>query len=695
MRITSIILFLLISINSFCQWQQTEGPITNIGISDIVSCDSAVIASAPCGTFISTNNGDSWTPVNPANFNTHVIFKNELYLGGESIRKVLQINEHWIESYSLYKKGKTSGFYSDDQNIYAALEDAGFYYSNNGKNWTNFNDGLPSEGHTTTSNTTYYLHDLFAIDGNKQYIFVGTKEGIYRTQKTNLNWTSVNNNLDNIKVNAILCKDTIVFIAKENKIYKSVDNGTTWQLSNTFSSNDRINKLIAINDSIFALTKLEGIYISDNNGTDWTANNNGLKYLSTSSITKHKNQFFLANEDGVFIDIMNWQKVSRHIICSHILDLEKNDSCIAAIDFYNVSITKDKGLSWDNSTDSISMGIVWNIVNLDNTLLFVANSPEYVPQKNLTYITSDNGSTWQNKTDLIFDHTTFKLKSSGNNVIAVGNDYVFLSKDKGTTWKNISPPVGLTCNWYYDAVFVGNDIYLAACGNREIIKSSDFGLSWDFINEGLPNENVYKLGECQGVLFAALEYSYLFRLENNNKTWEYSGKGLPKDNLILSTMINDFTSNEKYFFLCTTDSVYASKNQGKAWSIINQGLPKFPDNYWSGALLLDANTLYFGTNNYGVWKQDISDLQLPDIPVEEVENFLVYPNPTRDLIYFKLPQNDIGETIEFIDITGTVIYASEINENKLNIKNIPAGLYIIKIKSLKNEIYISKVLNIK
>lgn len=695
MKIASIILFLTISINSFCQWEQTEGPITNISISDIVSFDSALIASAPCGTFVSTNDGESWSPGNPANFNSHAIFNNELYLGGESIRKVLQIGEDWKEIYSLYKKGKTSDFYTDEKNIYAAMEDAGFYYSNNGKNWTNFNDGLPSEGHSTTSNTTYYTHDLFAIDGNEQYIFVGTKEGIYRTLKSTLSWFVINNNLDNIKVNAILCKDSVVFIAKENKIYKSDNNGTTWQLSHTFSSENRINKLLAINDSIFALTRLEGIYISNNNGNNWTANNYGLKSLSTSSISKYKNEFFLANEEGVFKNITNWQKVSRNIICSHILDLEKNDSCIAAIDFYNVSITKDKGLSWNNTTDSISMGNVWNIVSLNNTLLFVANSPEYVPQKNLTFITVDNGITWQNKTDLIFDHTTFKLRASGNNVVAVGNDYVFLSSDKGTTWVDISPPVGLTCNRYYDAVFVGNDIYLAACGNREIIKSSDFGLSWDLINEGLPNENVYKLVECQGVLFAALEYSYLFRLENNKKLWEYSGKGLPKNSSGLSTSINDFASNEKYFFLCTPDSVYASKNKGRTWSNINKGLPKLPDNYWSGALLLNENTLYFGTNNYGVWKQDISDLQLPDDTAEEIENFIVYPNPTRDMIYFKLPHNDIGETIEFIDISGKVIYSSIINKNNLNIENIPSGLFIIKIKSFKNETYHSKVLKIK
>lgn len=695
MRTTLILLLLLISISAFCQWQQTEGPVTSISISGIVSCDSVLIASAPCGTFISTDNGDSWSPVNPASFNTHTFFKNELYLGGESIRKVLQINKDWRESYALYKKGKTSGFYSDGQNIYAALEDAGFYYSDNGKNWTNFNDGLPREGHTTTSNTTYYTHDLFAIDGNGQYIFVGTKEGIYRTRKTNLNWSAVNNNQDKIKVNAILCMDTLVFIARENKIYKSVNNGETWQLSYSFSSDDRIHKLMAVNDSIFAFTKLEGIYISDNHGTDWAANNNGLRNLSASGITKHKNQFFLAGGDGVFKNITNWQNVSRHIICSHILDLEKNDSCIAAIDFYNVSITKDKGLSWNNSTGAISMGIVWNIVNLDNTLLFVANSHEYVPQKNLTYITADNGRTWQNKTDLIFDHTTFKLKASGNKVIAVGNVYVFLSEDKGTTWKNISPPSGLVCNMYDDALFVGNDIYVAACGNREIIKTSDFGLSWDFINEGLPEERVYKLGECQGVLFAALENSWLFRFDTSHKTWEYSGTGLPKNSPGLSASINDFASNENYFFLCTPDSVYASKNQGRTWSDINQGLPVLPDYYWSGALLLDANTLYFGTNNYGVWKQDISDLQLPDIPAEEVENFIIYPNPAKDLIYFKLPHNDLGATIEFIDITGTVIYASGMNENKLNIKNIPAGLYLVRIKSLKKEVYISKVLKIK
>ena len=695
MRITLIILLLLISINSFCQWEQTEGPITNISISDIISYESALVASAPCGTFISANQGDSWSPVNPENFNAHTFFRNELYLGGESIRKISQIDEDWVESYSLYKKGKTFDLYSDNQRIYAALESSGFYYSGDGKNWTSYNEGLPRDGHTSTSNTIYYTFDLFAIDGNEKYIFVGTKEGIYRTLKSILSWSITNSNLDNTKVNAILCNDSVVFIAKENKIYQSDNNGTSWKLSHTFSSGNSINGLIAINDSIFALTKHEGIYLSTDFGDDWTALNNGLKNLSAFSITEHKNKFFLANEEGVFKDINKWEKVSRHIICSHILDLEKNDSCLAATDFYNVFITKDKGLSWKNSTDSISKGILWNVINLNNTLLFTANGPGMVPQKNLTYITENNGDTWQSKTDLIFDHTTFKLKASGDKVIAVGSYYVFLSKDKGTSWADISPPVGLTCNWYYDAIFVGNDIYLAACGNREIIKSSDFGLNWDFINEGLPNKNVYKLGECQGVLFAALEYSYLYRLENNKKSWEYSGKGLPKNSPGLSTSINDFASNEQYFFLCTPDSVYASKNQGKTWSNINQGLPKLPNYYWSGALLLDTNTLYFGTNNYGVWKQDILDLQLPDIPLEVVENFIVYPNPARDMIYFKLPQNDVGETIEFSDIYGRVIYYSETNENKLNIENIPAGLYIIRIKTLKNEVYYYKVLKIK
>jgi hypothetical protein len=49
--------------------------------------------------------------------------------------------------------------------------------------------------------------------------------------------------LNTTKENAILCKDSLVFIARENKIYQSNDNGTSWKLSYTFSSDNRINKL--------------------------------------------------------------------------------------------------------------------------------------------------------------------------------------------------------------------------------------------------------------------------------------------------------------------------------------------------------------------------------------------------------------------------------------------------------------------
>lgn len=686
-------MFFLIPVNSFCQWQQTEGPITNISISDIATCDSVIVVSAPCGNFISINKGDSWSPVNPENFNAHTFFKNELFLGGESIRKILQTNENWKEVYSLYKRGKTFDFYSDDQNIYAALENSGFIYSNDGKNWKNYNEGLPSEAHSTTANTTYYTHDLFAINGNEKYIFAGTKKGIYRTLKSNLSWTAINNNLDNNKVNAILSKDSVVFIAKENKIYKSENNGTSWKLSHSFSAGNTINKLIAINDSIFALTKLEGIFISNNSGNDWAANNNGLKNLSTFSIAKHKNEFFLANGEGVFKNLTNWKAISRHIICSHILDLEKNDSCFAAVDFQNVSITKDKGLNWGNSTGSISMGTVWNVVNLDNTLLFSANGPGIASQKDLVFISENNGDTWLRKPDLISYDDPFILRTNGNDLIAVDDDVVYLSRDKGTNWKDISPRKGLVCNMFTDALFTGNDIYIATCGDGEIIKSSDFGLSWNFVNKGLPNERVYKLGECQGVVLAATN-SYLYRLENNKKSWEYSGNGFPRYSPGLTTLVNDFASNGQFFFICTPTNVYASKNQGKTWSNINQGLPQLPDKYWSGALLIDEKTLYYGTNNYGVWKLDISDLQLPDIPMKEVGNLIIYPNPTKDMIYFKMPENDIGEEIEFFDISGRVMYSAKINENKLNIENIPAGLYLIRIKTLKNELYHSKVLKL-
>lgn len=693
MKVLLLLLFLIISLNSFCQWRQTEGPITSIIISDIVSTHSAVLTSAPCGTFLSDNGGNSWSPISPETFNASIIFKDTLYLGGENIRKVLQTDKNWIERYSLYKKGKVFDLYADVQKIYAAKELSGFSYSSDGKNWINFNDGLPSDLRTSYPNNVYYTNDVYALDGNDRYIFAGTKKGIFRSAKSNLNWSVLNSNANDKKVNALLCKDSTIFMVSENNIYKSSNNGSSWIVSHTFSVGTTISKLKNINDTIFALTLPEGIYISTDSGNTWTGHNSGLNNLSTYSIAKHKNDFYLATGDGVYRNFSHWENACRHLICSDIIDLEKNDSCLAAVDFYNVSISKDNGSTWTNTTRSIPMSGLWSVVNLNNSFFFSASGPGIIPLASINYLSSDNGDTWIKKPNLTFYDDPYLLRSNGSQMIAVTDDLVFLSEDNGSTWKNISPPVGLMCNNFGDALFVGDHIYIAACGPKEILMTSDYGLHWSFVNEGLPNAEISSLGECQGILFASTN-TYLYRKLVGNNYWEFCGKGLPKYNYDRSTSINDFAGNDKYFFLCTSDSIFASNNQGYSWSNINKGLPSLPNYIWGGSLLATDSLLYFGTNNYGVWKLNISDLQLPIDSTTEVKNLFVYPNPTSGMIYFKIPGNDAIKSVDFIDSSGRILQSSFIQGDRINIRYFPKGLYILRILTSSNNLIHSKIIKI-
>lgn len=687
-----ILLFVVPSV-SVGQWRQTEGPVTGIGISHIVSTGSALLASAPCGIFRSEDEGNSWSPASNETFTTSEIFKDTLYLGGENLRKVLQTDANWLERYSLYKKGKVFDLYSDEKRIYAAMELSGFSYSSDGKNWIKLNEGLPQDARTLYPNGTYYTHDVFAVDGNDQYIFAGTKKGIFRSAKANLRWSVIAGIAENNKVNALLCKDSFVFMATENKIYKSANNGTTWELSHTFSSGNLVNKLITINDILFALTLRDGVYSSVNLGNSWTANNSGLSNLAANSITKYKNNYFLANESGVYRNLSHWEKVCNHIICSDIIDLEKNESGIAAVNFYNVYISKDQGKIWTNSTDSIQMRVLNSVVNVNNSFFFSASGPGYVPQNSINYSLSANGQTWTKKTNLPFYDDPYLLRSNGSKLIAVTDDLVFLSGDNGSTWRNISPPGGLVCNNFNDALFTGNTIYIAACGQGEVLKSIDYGVNWSFVNQDLPSSEVYTLGECQGVLFAATR-SYLYRLGENENYWEYCGKGIPKYNHDLSTRIEDFASNDQYFFLCTPDSIYASANRGHSWANINQGLPRLPNNLWGGSLLVNDSLLYFGTNNYGVWKLNISNLQLPAQSTEKVENVLCYPNPVKGILYFKTPENETIKRVDFITYSGILFQSFPVKDNKLNVRPIPEGIYILRMLTGKNEFAYSRIIKL-
>jgi len=80
-------------------------------------------------------------------------------------------------------------------------------------------------------------------------------------------------------------------------------------------------------------------------------------------------------------------------------------------------------------------------------------------------------------------------------------------------------------------------------------------------------------------------------------------------------------------------------------------------------------------------------LSINDPERTQVNNVIVYPNPTKDELYIKRNNNfsDVL-TIDIFDISGKTVFKNKISkeESKINIHSLPTGLYFLKVSSKEN-----------
>jgi hypothetical protein len=74
----------------------------------------------------------------------------------------------------------------------------------------------------------------------------------------------------------------------------------------------------------------------------------------------------------------------------------------------------------------------------------------------------------------------------------------------------------------------------------------------------------------------------------------------------------------------------------------------------------------------------------------ESQNIFIYPNPTQGLVYIQLPEITI-QTIEVFDLLGQRIMHLNGDRESIDLSNLSAGLYVIKIFS-KDGIFTQRVL---
>ncbi len=365
-----------------------------------------------------------------------------------------------------------------------------------------------------------------------------------------------------------------------------------------------------------------------------------IRCLTTDS---NRNIFAGTIEGGIFLSTdygTNWTVRNEGINNLHIRTIVINGSKIYAGSFGGgIFYSTNYGLNWLDINNGLS------IFQKKITSIAISDTNIYVGTfRDGVLLSTNNGSSWNEKKEgmLLFD--IYTLKTIGKDIFACTSDGVFLSTNNGSFWAHTSK--GLNTGRIFSIAKNDSNIFVGSIGSG-IFVSTNYGSSWTSINDSLNSKEVVAIVVKGSHIFAGTE-----------------------------------------------NGVFYSSNNGKLWSKFNNGLTDL--NVWSMAI--DSIYVYTGTKNGSIFRAKLSDIitSVDDKRFGELAKINIFPNPSNDYLFIEIKDSDVNlPEIQFFDIMGNRIeLVKEMLSNetiKINIENLPIGIYNVSIKSgmkIENRIFV-------
>ncbi|MCX7611862.1 MAG: choice-of-anchor A family protein [Ignavibacterium sp.] len=330
------------------------------------------------------------------------------------------------------------------------------------------------------------------LSGN---LLIGTVGGkIFRTTDNGVTFDLINANMNVGFIWSLMVNnDGSIYAGTEQGLFKSTNNGMTWQSTSLTGADVRA---IAKDNSgnIYAGLFGQGIYKSTNNGNTWTLVNNGLTSLAVQSITiTPSNEIFVGTFGG------------------------------------GVYSSLDGGNSWNQKP--IGYNYVWALTSSSNGIIYAGT------YGNGVYRSTDNGNTWIKSSSYPANYVyALSVDGNGNLYASSWEAGVFSTNINSNSWQ----PIGLggfgvssiMVNSMSNAVFAGTS-------NGLVLRLSDAPQS---VNNNFELPNEFKLEQ---------NYPNPF---NPVTTIKFS---LPKDGFVklsvydilgreVSSIVNEFKSAGNY-----------------------------------------------------------------------------------------------------------------------------------------------------
>lgn len=582
-------------------WQLSRSGITASLGQTLLQTDAGLfVGTAESGVNRSSDNGQSWVPVNNGLAGNalvvHALAKQNgvLFAGtdGDGVYRSTNNGQSWTKtSTGSLNSAQVFALAVAGDGLYAGAVSTGVYRStDSGQSWSSISGGL--------TGPALNVYSLLPIRGA---VLAATDDGVYRLTENSQTWVRSGSGLAGRFISALLSTQNFLFAATlGGGVFRSTDNGQTWLPVNTGLSDEALNvaTLLALGDSIYLGTVAlnvggEGVFRSTDGGQSWQPFRLAFGQQSVYALETDGQRIFAASfGDGVFVlanNVQSWAANNANLGNRFVNAVFAADSAILTGTLGGgVFRSANQGQSWQSTAGLPPNSNVQSLTGAGNQIyagLFAGG----------VYRSGNGGANW----------TSAGLTAQTINTLVLGNAALLFagtdagvqrSPDQGTTWQ----PAGLSNLRVVSLVVSGNRLLAGTYGNG-IHASTDNGTNWTQIGSGangLMNLNVtaLTLGTDGTTLFAGTDGGGVYRSTNGGISWTAVNTGLP-----ITLNVFSFSVSGTKLYVGSIYGVFLSEDNGGKWTQLNAGLL----NIYVTSLTASGKTLIAGTRIGGVFTSQI------------------------------------------------------------------------------------------
>jgi photosystem II stability/assembly factor-like uncharacterized protein len=180
-----------------------------------------------------------------------------------------------------------------------------------------------------------------AMTASRTRVFAGVSGGVYRSDDDGTTWEEANVGLTNPYVFALAVTDNAVFVGTSGGgAFRSTDDGASWTPVNDGLTNNVVFALAAGGGNVYAGTSGGGVYRSQDGGDHWTQVNNGLTGVYLRSLVASGSNVFAATATGIFYsadDGDHWTAINQNLVYPNMNAIAISGSNLLTGAYYNAA----------------------------------------------------------------------------------------------------------------------------------------------------------------------------------------------------------------------------------------------------------------------------------------------------------------------------------------------------------------------